>query len=561
MKSSIFGFFSIMMIFTFECVSAQDYSTSTVSTKVDRRPNILLIVADDLGYSDLGAFGGEISTPTLDSLAQSGIQLSNFHVAPTCSPTRSMLLSGTDNHLAGLGSMHAVMKWGNPELLGKPGYEGYLNNRVLSMATIFRDSGYSTHMTGKWHLGMEEDQGPKARGFENSFALLEGGAGHLSSMGMSEYEPKATFREDGEVSKIPEDFYSTRFYSEKMIQYLKSRDISKPFFAYLAFTAPHWPLQAPRESIDRYVGRYKSGYREVLKQRLVKQKELGLISSDTNIDRYIRMLPDWEKLSPEEQRVAERKMEIYAAMIDDLDRNTAKIIEYLKATGEYDNTLVIFMSDNGAQAGGMPIFTRWSDKCCDNSYENMGNANSYLFPGKEWARVSTGISRGFKGQVSQGGILAPAIVNYPKAVTKGIRYDQFLSVMDILPTVLDFAGIKHQEKNYLGRDLLPSKGTSFASLISGDLRSVHSDNYVMGWELFGGKALRQGSWKLLSMPAPYGDNQWQLYNIEQDPGEHKDLASSQPERVEKMLSLWRSYVADNGVILDDVNEKIMIQPE
>lgn len=518
-------------------------------TKAER-PNILLIVADDLGYTDLGAFGSEIPTPTLDSLAESGAMLTNFYTAPTCSPTRAMLMSGTDNHLSGLGTMAEALEHGPPELTGRPGYEGYLNNRVAPLPQLLKDAGYDTYMTGKWHLGYEKQHSPAARGFDKSFALLGGGAGHLSSLGLTKYSPIASYRENGELVELPDDFYSTRFYVERMIRYLSERtDSERPFFAYLAYTAPHWPLQAPRESIARHEGLYSEGYRAILGKRLERQKALGLIPAETDIYKYASTLPDWESMSEAQRRIAERRMEIYAAMIDDIDRYTGKVINVLKAMGEYENTLILFMSDNGAQSRGIPIFYHWAAQCCDNSHENMGNADSYLFPEQEWARVSTGIFRGYKGRTTEGGIRAPAILHYPGGEARGLQYDHFLSVLDVLPTFLEFAAVEHPGSHFKGREVHPLKGKSFASVAFGEQTPVHADDHAMGWELFGGKALRQGDWKLLFDPKPNGDGEWQLYNLARDPAERDDVSRQEMTRFEAMMTLWEQYVQDYGVLL------------
>lgn len=245
-----------------------------------KRPNILLIVADDLGYSDLGAFGGEIKTPNLDSLAEAGVKLTQFYASPTCSVTRSMLLSGVDSHLAGLGNMAELMQ---PNQAGKPGYEGYLNKRVVSIASLLQDSGYHTYMAGKWHLGLTEETSPRARGFERSFALLHGGSNHFDNRGVDTHSPVSGFRKDGQhLDTLPPSFdFSTNFYTRKLIDYIESnRGDGQPFFAYAAYTAPHWPLQAPPEYIQKYTGIYDAGYEVLRERRLQRLKALGLVADN-----------------------------------------------------------------------------------------------------------------------------------------------------------------------------------------------------------------------------------------------------------------------------------------
>jgi len=286
----------------------------------------------------------------------------------------------------------------------------------------------------------------------------------------------------------------------------------------------------------------------VFRQRLLRQQTLGLIPAGFDIESAVNALPEWDSLTAEEQRIAERRMEIYAAMIDDLDRYTGKVIAALKAAGLYENTFIIFMSDNGAQSAGMSVMYDWAETCCDNSYENMGKANSYLFPEKEWARVSTGISKGFKAQVTQGGIRAPAFIHYPKSRAIGAHYDQFLSVMDVVPTVLELAGVHHPGDHYHGREVYPVKGSSFASLVLDESIAIHPEDYVMGWEFFGGKAVRQGNWKLVFDAKPKGDGEWRLYNLETDPAESNDLSQQEQERLQQMQRLWKAYVKENGVL-------------
>ena len=243
-----------------------------------KRPNILLIIADDMGYSDLGSFGSEISTPNLDQLAMSGVRLSNFHAAAACSPARSMLLSGADSHRAGMGTMFGDQA---PNQLGQPGYEGYMNMDVVSIASLLKDADYHTYMTGKWHLGNTEELSPKARGFEQSFALLQGGAGHFDDRTLMVDFEKAWYRENGKRAELPDDFYSSAFYTDKMIEYMKLNEgDDKPFFGYLAFTAPHWPLQAPGDYIEKYQGKYDAGYGVLTQTRLNSMQEIGLVESD-----------------------------------------------------------------------------------------------------------------------------------------------------------------------------------------------------------------------------------------------------------------------------------------
>jgi arylsulfatase len=306
------------------------------------RPNVLIIVADDLGYTDLGVFGSEIHTPNLDRLAKTGTILTNYYSSPLCAPTRAMLLSGTDHHLAGEGLMGMAVD-------DAPGYEGYLNHRVVSLATRLQSAGYHTYMAGKWHLGNEEDQSPTARGFERSFTLLDGAATHFNDMGGG-LGTTAHYRDDGKlVQSLPQNFYSAVYYTDKMLEYLKSRaGDGRPFFAYLAYTTPHWPIQARDEDIDRYRGRYNEGYEVLRQRRWAGWKAAGMASKNAEMPNLPPSYKAWDSLSDKERAGSIRTMEVYAAMIERMDTEIGRVLDYLRSSGQLDNTLIMFQSDNGA---------------------------------------------------------------------------------------------------------------------------------------------------------------------------------------------------------------------
>jgi len=514
------------------------------------RPNILILVADDLAYSDLGILGSEIRTPNLDSLARDGMILTNFHVSPTCSPTRAMLLSGTDNHPAGLGSMAGHM---DENQQGQPGYEGYLPERVVSVASLLRDAGYRTYMAGKWHLGMEEHLGPHRRGFDRSFALLPGGASHFAdAVRLTESDKPAPYREDGRSVSLPDDFYSSNFYTDRLIEYIGGGlDEDRPFFVYAAYTSPHWPLQVPDHELDRYRGIYDSGWDELRVSRLSNVKKLGIVDSDMHLPPRLSWVPAWHSLSGEEQRREARKMELFAAMVENLDENVGRLIDFLKEKGEYENTFILFFSDNGAE--GNPIQNLagrdWLARRFDNSLENMGRRDSYVFYGPGWAQATTAPFRLFKTFPAEGGIRVPAIVRYAGLGLSSPRDATFVSVMDVAPTLLELAGTSHPGNHYEGRQVRPMKGVSILPFLEGASEAVHEADYVMGWELFGRRALRKGDWKLLWLGEIYGDSQWALYNLAEDPAELMDLSNSHPEKLKELLEDWEAYVGENGVIL------------
>lgn len=519
----------------------------------ERRPNLLVIVADDLGYSDLGAFGGEIRTPNLDKLALNGIRLAGFHTAPTCSPTRSMLLSGTDNHRAGLGTMAEMIR---PNQQGKPGYEGYLRSDVATLAERLSVSGYRTLLSGKWHLGLTPEQDPHARGFERSFALLQGGHNHYGTDADPEKGGRATYTEQGKrLTQLPADFYSSDTFATRLIEFLGEEPASgkpaRPFFGYLAFTAPHWPLQAPAEDIARYKGRYDEGFDVLRERRLARQRELGILGPDVAAHTSRNRDGSWDSLTADQQRLAARNMEIYAAMVDRLDQNVGRVIESLRASGELDNTVIVFLADNGAEA--LDVETTGAQmlaaplKGADNGFANRGTASSYLTYGAGWAQAATAPSWLTKGYQSEGGTRAVAFISGAGIVARKGAETQYLSVADIAPTLLDLAGADAKATQIAGRKVVPITGRSWAAWLKNADARVYGDDDGVGAELFGSRAYRRGDWKLTDI----GDGIWRLFDIARDPGETRDLSLAEPDRKAELAAAWDRYAQDVGVILPD----------
>ena len=501
-----------------------------------------------MGYSDPGCFGSEIATPNIDALAGQGHLFTSFYTAATCSPTRAMLLSGTDNHIAGLGDM-AERSISIAEERDQPGYEGYLNNRVVSVAQLLKDGGYHTYIAGKWHLGLTPDQSPDAKGFERSFTLLDAAANH--------YFPSSgnSFWEDDHFTHYPEGKYSTDLYTDKLISYIRNDHTdSKPFFLYAAYTSPHWPLQAPTEYIEKYHGKYDMGYDSLRQLRFEGLKQKGIVDAHVTLpklpafegDLYSvsnKPLRPWKSLTKNEQRIEARKMEIYAGMIDNLDHNIGRLIQYLKEIGEYENTLFIFFSDNGASSLEATATPNDADP-----YPYMGTPNSFVAYGSPWAHASSAVNSYYKGYSSEGGIHTPMIAKMPNQKEgKGI-VNAFTTVMDMAPTFLDLAEITYPS-TYQGRTLTPLKGASILPLLNTVKENVHDEDYVMGWELFGRYAIRKGKWKITQMEAPFGNGSFQLFNLEEDPTESNDLSAKYPDKYQELLSHWNTYVKENGVIL------------
>lgn len=538
------------------------------------RPNFLIIVADDLGFSDTGPFGSEINTPNLDRLIKlGGKQLTGFHTASACSPTRSMLLSGTDNHLAGLGQMAEFMKR-TEGFEGHPGYEGVLNERVAALSEILEDAGYFTAMSGKWHLGLTKESSPWARGFQKSFALLPGAGNHFAyepqdkdGSAAIKFMPPIYYADDQPVplEHLPSPFYSSDVFAAKLIDFFDKRthaERSKPFFAYLPFTAPHWPLQADPSVVKKYKGIYDDGPQVLRAQRLAALAKKGLIPTDVKSHPIVNSFntSSWDELSADEKKYSSRLMETYAAMVEQMDTNIGNVLRSLEASGELEDTFVLFMSDNGAEGALLealpvmgPYMSEVIEKYYDNSFDNIGRANSFTWYGPQWAQAGTAPSRMYKAWITEGGIRCPCIIKHPSFTISESILHEFSTVMDILPTILDMAKISHPGKHFRGRQILEPRGRSWLPYLSGSSDRIHSEEYVTGWELFGQQAIRQGRYKAIFIPAPNGPEKWQLYDISKDPGETADIANEEQETLKRLISHWATYVAETGTILIDPN--------
>lgn len=541
--------FLLLSLFSFEAFSLE-------------RPNILVIVADDLGFADLGSFGGEIHTPNLDALALRGVRLTDFQASSACSPTRAMLLTGVDNHLTGFGNLAEEL---SPNQKGQPGYEGYLNERVVTIATLLRDAGYHTYISGKWHLGTASDTGPKSRGFERSLVQLAG-ASHFADMQPS-YSPdpaaKAGYLSDDTlIRELPEHFkYSSQFHADNLIEYLEQdKSTGKPFFGILSFTAPHWPLQLPTEKLDMYAGRYDDGYDALYQARWENMVHMGLIDIGTPKPVRPPNLKRWASLDESRRKVESRSMEIYAGMVELMDLHAGRVIDYLEKTDRLDNTLIIFLSDNGAEghdldgtwpAEKFPKIRRVIDERFDHSYANMGRPNSYTMYGPGWARAGAPQLRMYKAFSTEGGTRVAAFVTLPGVRKNAEINTSLVSVKDIAPTLLDFAGLERHRGTYGGRTVETMTGRTIRPLLESGEKSNDFDSRELGMELIGKYAYRQGSWKIVVLPAPYGSNDVELYNLTDDPGETNNLAKAHPQRLVDMVNKWHRYADESGVIFPD----------
>jgi len=526
---------------------------ASASSATAARPNIVLILADDLGYSDTAPYGSEIATPHISRFAAEGMQFSNYHTAASCAPTRAMLLTGVDSHRNGVPNIPESIP---PYQSEHPNYTGTLNHDVVTIATLLADAGYHTYMTGKWHLGMEPDLLPSRRGFERTVAMADTGADNWE---MKTYLPiydKAHWFADGrELDALPEDFYSSKFYIDKTIEFIEShRADSRPFFSYIPFQAVHIPVQAPQEYTDKYMGVYDSGWTRLRKQRFERAKVLGIVPQSTRLA-PVATTKDWDTLSEEDQRYASKRMAVYAGMIEAMDHHIGRLIEYLENIGEYENTVFVFVSDNGSESSdptfgpGGSFFRFWlSNNGYSIDYETLGTRGSFMNIGPSFASAAAAPLAYYKFFASEGGMRVPLIIAGPVVASKGGTSNALTYVKDIAPTILEIASASPAGGEYAGRPVEVISGKSLGGLLAGSTNRVHPADEPIGYELGGNSALFKGDYKIVKNRGPVGDDEWHLFDIVSDPGESEDLKDGDPQRFAAMLADYRSYAADNGVL-------------
>lgn len=498
-------------------------------------------------------YGSEISTPTLDNLATQGVLFTDFHASLSCSPTRSMLLSGMDNHLAGLGNMGELLA---PNQVGQPGYEGYLNDNVVSLAEVLKEKGYHTYMAGKWHLGHDNFNVPAARGFERTLSLLIGGASHFADRaGIMEIEDPADYAQNGKkIDELPADFFSSRSYTDYLMDFIReNRGDGQPFFGYLAFTAPHDPIQVPEPWLSKYRGVYDDGYEWLKELRVNKAKALSLVPIDAKVPPYHSSMIRWESLSSQEKIYESRMMEVYAGMVENMDYHLGRMIDFLGDIGELENTIILFLSDNGTNPWNNTQYPGNEDGVYlsrfDNRIQNLGNPTSHMAYGMGWASACSGPLDYFKMTVGEGGIRVPLIIAGP-GIMQGAVSRSFAYVTDLMPTILEMAGVEHPS-SYNGKEVLPLEGRSLAKVLTGNSESAYGTEEYIGGEMLNGKWIRKGDYKAEMVVPPYGPNTWKLYNVSKDPGETTDLSSEFPEILEDLKTNWKTYAERVGVILTE----------
>ena len=516
-----------------------------------KRPNIVILLADDWGFSDVGAFGGEIATPNIDALAAKGVRFSNFHVAGSCSPTRAMLQTGVINHRAGLGNMPETIP---PEHRGKPGYETHLNNRVVTIAEQLRAGGYRTYLSGKWHLGYTPNTLPTARGYDHALALAQSGADNFEDKPNLLIYDKTEWTEEGKPAKLPKRFYSSTLIVDRMIGYIdRGKASGKPFLASVNFIANHIPVQARDADIAAYAGRYNAGWTVLRNERRAAAIAKGVMPVGVPTV-TMNTSGDWSKLSAQQQRQRAGAMAAYAGMGTAMDREIGRLIAHLKAIGAYDNTIFVFLSDNGAEATdpmNMGAFTRWNaNQLYDQRIAQQGRPGSLTAQGAGFASASVSPLRGYKFTASEGGLRVPMIIAWPgnPAIKGGSVAAGFAHVTDMPLTLLMLAGVAPQQGSFSGRRVEPMIGMDLSPMLKGAASSVHSPDKPLGYELSGNAVLFKGDYKLVKNLPPYGDGRWRLYNITADPGEAVDLSTSDPARFAAMQKDYVAFAKANKVL-------------
>lgn len=496
------------------------------------RPNIILLLADDMGYSDIGCFGGEIQTPNLDKLAREGIRLSHFYNNARCCPTRASLLTGVYPHQAGVGGMTDIDA-------PIPEYQGYLNNRVLTLGEALKAAGYATFLSGKWHVGEEQEVWPANRGFDRSYALIEGVASFFDFLPLwnESWPPgnQVTLTENGKLAIPPAgEFYATDLYTDKALKFIEEHDSAQPFFLYLGYTAPHWPLHALPEDIERYAFSYDAGWQAIQRERIKRLKEIGLIDAD--VPESVPGLDSWDALDEQEKAQQSQLMAVYAAMVDRMDQNIGRILEQLKCTGNFDNTLILFMSDNGAAKAGNLAAGKYGNPRFDPEAV-PGSPESCTGYGPNWARVSNTPFRDVKATTYEGGVATPFIAWWPSKFPGGKILNQPAHVMDIMPTLLELAGGSYPQTG----DLVPLEGQSLVQFLS---NTSSLSTQTLAWEHIGNRAVLKGKWKLVSKRG----TSWELFDLSRDRIEQQNMIDFNAETAKQMIEYFDEWSQRAGVL-------------
>ena len=531
----IISLFAFAILLLSGCTAGKDNNAGAQSSA---SPNIILILSDDMGYSDLGCYGGEVETPNLDALAANGLRFTQFYNGARCCPTRASLMTGCYPHQTGIGHMTNTPADFSQHDLGIPEYRGFLNNNCVTIGELLQDAGYTTLMTGKWHLGIsDQSKWPLQRGFDKFYGLIPGASNFFKPV----YPRGITYMNDT-ISVTDEDYYTTDAFTDYAIQFIdeaKSENSEKPFFLYLAYTAPHWPLNAPQEDVEKYKGTYMDGWTKLRETRYARMKEIGIV--DQGWDLSPQNWREWDSLSEEKKAEMDLRRATYSAQVDRMDQNIGKLVDHLKEQNIFDNTLIIFLNDNGACAeggelGGGP------------ARQLVTKEGYFLTYGGAWANASNTPYREYKHWVHEGGIGTPFIVHWPGVIPKekeGQMISEYGFLPDLMATFVDVAQTAYP-KEYDGNTIVSTPGKSLVPLFKGENKRIHTEPIF--WEHEGNKAVRLGKYKLVSKWNSAQETTWELYNMETDRSEMHDLASSETEKVEEMAAMYDNWAKTNHVL-------------
>jgi arylsulfatase A-like enzyme len=510
----------------------------------DERPDILLVLFDDAGFMDFGAYGSDTATPTIDRLAQTGTSFTRYYTSPLCGPSRASLMTGQDSHLVGAGTLAEVL---TDEMRALPAYSMTWANDQETIASRLQAAGYQTFVTGKWGIGDIGANLPHRFGFDRSWVLDSTGASNYQAKPYLPQYREVKWFEDGRRVDLPTDFYSSRNIVDKMIEYMDDADAARPVFAYLSFQAVHIPVQVPSDYIDRYNGVFDRGWEVMREERRQRAIGLGLVPATTRLSEGAYNDRDWDALPEEEKAYWARAMQTNAGMMEAADYHLGRLLDHLEATGRLDNTLIVITSDNGpeyntlgktSRGGSLAFEKAWlAIEGWDTTLENLGQPGSMAAIGHEWASVSAAPFHLFKFNASEGGLRVPMIISGPEIENRGF-IDSRAQVSDLAPTLLEAAGVAYDPADFYGRSLVP--------VLEGRADYVYDETDSFAFEVSGNAALYRGDWKITRTLAPYGDGAWHLYDLSRDPGETTDVATQKPDIFRAMLSEYEAYEANVG---------------
>ncbi len=515
---------------------------ATVSAFAQNTPNIVLILVDDAGLMDFGAYGGEARTPNIDKLTKNGTMFTNMHASPVCAPSRGMLITGSNNHVAEVANLPEMLP---EEYREKEGYEGELNDKVQTIATRLNELDYNNYVAGKWHLGHNDKTLPVYRGFDRSFVLGGSGADNYSDNGYLPFKSKGKWYKDGKKTHLPEDFYSSEFYVDQIIQFHKEEtNADKPFFTYLAFQAVHTPVQAPREFTDNYLETYKQGWDVLRQQRFEKAKELGIVPQNAKMNPTLEGIPKWDDLKAEEQAEYATHMAMMAGMIEAMDFHIGRYIQFLEEKGLAENTVFIVASDNGPDGGDYSPIRRWTKRQGYHyDYDEKGGDRYFGYIGPGYASAIAAPFSYFKYYTGEGGLRVSLIIS-GKGLPKGKKDGELCFITDIAPTIYDIVGLSPAAKE----GFAPLAGKSILPHIEDNSKPIYEEDEGFGVEAAGCSAYFLGDYKITMNNAPYGDFKWRLYNLKKDPCETTDLSSEEPLVFQTLLARYEAFAKEVVVV-------------